>query len=192
MHYQRVLTSGDAGPAGSSRTQYGLMRGEACSVEGCTAPARAKFMCLRHYDRLRHTGAVDTPLRRRVLPPEVKTYTPGERHRFYKYGLTPEAFDEMLASQGGRCYICGTDKPNGKGWSVDHCHETNVVRFIACNPCNAAFGLIHEDPDIAKRMWEVAVESQARKGAEVRVADLVEWAISAHRDLVEDELRKDS
>ena len=73
---------------------------------------------------------------------------------------TLPAFAEMLARQGGRCYICRTDAPNGKGWSVDHCHETNAVRFIACNPCNAALGLIKEDPAIAKRLYEVALEVQ--------------------------------
>lgn len=57
----------------------------------------------------------------------------------------------LLAKQGGCCYICGTADPVGLGWSVDHCHDTNAVRFIACNPCNAALGMIREDPVIAWR-----------------------------------------
>jgi hypothetical protein len=185
MHYQRVLATGEAGPVESHKPTYGAMKGLKCSVDGCEDPATLKLMCRFHYDRVRLSGSVGPAHRlRNERPPEARNYTPGELHRYYKYGLTPEAFAEMLANQGGRCYICRTDAPNGKGWSVDHCHETNAVRFIACNPCNAAFGLIKEDPDVAKRMWEVAVESRARKGAEVRLTDLVEWAVSAHGDLV--------
>lgn len=187
MHYQRIRDKGEPGPAGRLNVQ---MRGSGCTVDECKSPARAAGMCMFHYDRLRH-GAKDLAApKRRALPPEMRGYTPGQRHRFYKYGLTDEAFIAMLASQGGRCYICRTDTPNGKGWSVDHCHETNAVRFIACNPCNAALGLIREDPDVAKWLWEVAIECQARKGAELRVADLVEWAASAHPDLVRAELEK--
>ncbi len=191
MHYQRVLTFGDPGVAESLRPRYGDMRGQECSVEGCTSEAKLKKMCRFHYDRVRLTGETGLAERKyRQLPEEMQHYTPGQRHRFYKYGLTDEAFLAMLASQDGRCYICRTDSPNGKGWSVDHCHETNAVRFIACNPCNTALGLIREDPDVAKRLWEVAIECQARKGAELRVADLVEWAVSAHPDLVRAELEK--
>jgi hypothetical protein len=167
------------------------MRGLQCSVDGCEEPAVLKVMCRFHYDRVRLSGSTGPAHRlRNQRPAEARDYTPGELHRYYKYGLTPEAFAALLASQDGRCYICRTDTPNGKGWSVDHCHETNVVRFIACNPCNAALGLIREDPDVAKRLWEVAIECQARKGAELRVADLVEWAVSAHPDLVRAELEK--
>jgi hypothetical protein len=161
MHYQRVLTFGDPGPVGSPKVMYRAMHGKTCEVEGCDGPARAKMMCMFHYDRLRHSGSVgvDKP-KRRALPAEMRDYTPGERHRWYKYGLSREAFNEMLVRQGGCCYICRTDTPNGKGWSVDHCHETDTVRFIACNPCNAALGMIREDPAIAKRLYEVALECQ--------------------------------
>jgi hypothetical protein len=190
MHYQRIRDKGEPGPA-EKLTTWGESRGKACSVEGCPNPVRASGWCEMHYKRNQIKGDPGgaEPLRR-ILPEEMQHYTPGQRHRFYKYGLTDEAFNAMLASQDGRCYICRTDSPNGKGWSVDHCHETNAVRFIACNPCNAALGLIREDPDVAKRLWEVAIECQARKGAELRVADLVEWAVSAHPDFVQAELEK--
>lgn len=188
MHYQRLMATGEVGPA-KKLTTWGENKGKTCSVDGCETAVRANGMCAFHNDRVRFTGEAGPVGRKyRQLPPEMQHYTPGQRHRFYKYGLTDEAFNEMLAGQGGRCYICRTDEPNGKGWSVDHCHETNTVRFIACNPCNAALGLIREDPDIAKRLWEVAIECQARRGAEVRLTDLVEWAISAHGDLVREKL----
>jgi len=160
MHYNRLRTSGSVGPAGKLNA-WGEVMGSPCSVEGCSDEAKLKGWCRFHYNRVRFTGEVGpaAPLRRR-LPPEVRAYTPGEKHRFYKYGLTPADFERILASQKHRCYVCGTKKPAGKGWSVDHCHVTKAVRFISCNPCNAALGLIKEDPKIARRLYEVALECQ--------------------------------
>ena len=159
MHYQRVKTTGEAGPAGKLSR-----KGECaptCTVDGCGRQTRANDLCDMHNQRVRQHGEVGpAELLRRQLPPEMRKYTPGQRHRFYKYGLTDEAFQAMLDGQKNRCYICGTDAPGGKGWSVDHCHETKAVRFIACNPCNAALGLIREDPRIARRLYEVALECQ--------------------------------
>lgn len=64
-------------------------------------------------------------------------------HLKRKYGLTLEAFDALLASQGGGCGICG--RPDAD--NVDHDHETGAVRGILCFPCNVAIGLFHESED---------------------------------------------
>ena len=66
-------------------------------------------------------------------------------HLKRNYGLTLEAFDALLASQGGGCAICGrTDADN-----VDHDHATGRVRGILCFPCNVAIGLLHDDEERA-------------------------------------------
>ena len=158
MHYQRVRATGSPGPVERLIARYD---GATCAVEGCEEVAKLKGWCKFHRGRVRFTGEPGqaAPLKRR-LPPEVRAYTPGEKHRFYKYGLTPAEFERILAGQKHRCYVCGTKKPAGKGWSVDHCHVTKAVRFISCNPCNAALGLIKEDPKIARRLYEVALECQ--------------------------------
>jgi hypothetical protein len=67
-------------------------------------------------------------------------------HLKRNYGLTLEAFDALLAAQGGGCAICGrTDADN-----VDHHHETGRVRGILCFPCNVAVGLLHDNADRAR------------------------------------------
>ena len=75
-----------------------------------------------------------------------------ERNRQLKknFGLTPEQFDSMVETQGGRCAICGTDEPGGKKtrFSIDHDHETGKVRGLLCNNCNVGIGRLKEDPFI--------------------------------------------
>jgi hypothetical protein len=66
-------------------------------------------------------------------------------HSKRKYGLTLEQFDEMLASQGRGCAICG----NPDADNVDHDHETGRVRGILCWDCNIALGKFADDEDRA-------------------------------------------
>lgn len=76
------------------------------------------------------------------------------------YGLTPEAFAELLESQGGCCAICRTPEPSGRGyWHVDHDHSCcsgeescgECVRGLLCSRCNQAIGLLGDDPDVIIR-----------------------------------------
>lgn len=57
-------------------------------------------------------------------------------------------FDRMLAEQGGRCAICGTEEPGSRQWNVDHCHETGRVRGLLCTACNTGIGHLRDDPGI--------------------------------------------
>lgn len=67
--------------------------------------------------------------------------------RQYLYGLTPDQYDELLASQEGRCAICRTETPGGKGgWHVDHDHATGKVRGLLCDNCNNGLGRFADDP----------------------------------------------
>jgi hypothetical protein len=64
------------------------------------------------------------------------------------YGLTLEQYEAMVAAQGGRCAICGTDHPGSsriKYWSVDHDHETDAVRGLLCHGCNTGLGAFGDD-----------------------------------------------
>jgi hypothetical protein len=91
--------------------------------------------------------------------------TPNERRRvarLWKFGLTPEAFDALLAAQGGRCAICGTDDPKRGNrvstWTVDHDHGCcpgkkscgRCVRGLLCSPCNRGIGILGDDPIVAE------------------------------------------
>lgn len=57
------------------------------------------------------------------------------------YGMTLDDYENMKASQGGKCAICQRDKPGGRGdFHVDHDHGTGAVRGLLCVKCNMALG----------------------------------------------------
>ena len=51
------------------------------------------------------------------------------------YGITPEEYDRLFDTQGGKCAICG-ELP--RRLVVDHNHETGKVRGLLCFKCNNA------------------------------------------------------
>jgi hypothetical protein len=65
------------------------------------------------------------------------------------HGLTPEDFEAMMIAQEGRCAICGSEDPkhwSGK-FSIDHDHQTMVVRGLLCSECNRGMGHFGDDAD---------------------------------------------
>jgi hypothetical protein len=66
-----------------------------------------------------------------------------------KYGMTQDDYERLLAAQGGKCALCGTDQIGRYGknakwksghWQVDHCHRTGRVRGLLCHQCNVRIG----------------------------------------------------
>ena len=73
-----------------------------------------------------------------------------EYQRAHRYGLAREERQALLDSQGGRCAVCGTDKPTRRGWFLDHDHGFALTdrrghRGIVCMPCNSILGLAKDD-----------------------------------------------
>src|SRR5262249_29852326 len=67
------------------------------------------------------------------------------------YGITPEKYDELLASQAGLCAICGgpgrtTQRSQRFPLQVDHDHETGRIRGLLCHRCNTILGNAGDDP----------------------------------------------
>lgn len=76
-----------------------------------------------------------------------------------KYGLTEESYLALLATQLGKCAICGSSDPGKSGrraghpaalrapvFHVDHDHVTGKVRGLLCQGCNVGIGLLRDDP----------------------------------------------
>lgn len=68
------------------------------------------------------------------------------------FGLTVQQYDEMLVEQGGRCALCGSDFPGGRGrFVVDHCHDTGKIRGLLCNLCNVGLGALRDSPQLLQK-----------------------------------------
>lgn len=61
-----------------------------------------------------------------------------------KFGLSPQAYFDMLTRQDGRCAIC---KDLMDDVCVDHCHKTSAVRGLLCRKCNVGIGMLGDDAD---------------------------------------------
>lgn len=74
-----------------------------------------------------------------------------------QYGLSAETYEIMWNVQGGRCVAC--DQPETRchksgtpySLSVDHDHETGLVRGLLCHGCNVGIGYLRHDPETLER-----------------------------------------
>lgn len=83
------------------------------------------------------------------------------------YGITAERYAEILAYQGGACFICQRAKGIRKALSIDHDHAQAVldghdpdkgcpecVRGLLCQSCNKMLGHARDDPAMFERAAE--------------------------------------
>jgi hypothetical protein len=65
------------------------------------------------------------------------------------YGLTMEAYQQMLNSTGGTCFICHQlFKFEHREPHVDHDHNTGKVRGLLCKKCNTSLGGFNDSIDV--------------------------------------------
>ena len=80
--------------------------------------------------------------------------------RKHAYGLEMGGYDRMLTEQAGKCKICQTTDPKGKGsFHVDHCHSTGVIRGLLCHHCNLGLGHFQNSPTLLHAAISYLAES---------------------------------
>jgi hypothetical protein len=129
-----------------------------CKLDGCAKLRESSGeWCDMHYRRHRTRGEVGSADRERAPFGEATWHDPDvsrAKKLRVQYGLTVEAYDEMLRRQGGGCAFCKRAEPgwsrarSKRGLTVDHDHETGHVRGLLCNPCNRGIGLLGDDPAV--------------------------------------------
>jgi hypothetical protein len=92
-------------------------------------------------------------------------------HLKTKYGMTLERYDELLASQGGGCAICGKP-PGDTALHVDHCHQTGRVRGLLCFSCNAGLGQFRHDPQLLEAAMTYAAAHWRIEGLKAEAAPM--------------------
>lgn len=80
------------------------------------------------------------------LPLSVPKRDHAAEHLRRTYNLTDADYNRMLASQEGRCAICGEYRK----LAVDHCHATDKVRGLLCNACNSILGFANDNQETLK------------------------------------------
>ncbi len=112
-------------------------------ADPATAKARVKRWQQANPERL------NAYRRQRRLEPEVKRR---ERagHLKRKYGITLQAYDSMLADQGGGCAICHRQPASDISLHVDHDHITGQIRGLLCFTCNNALGDFEDDASLLR------------------------------------------
>jgi hypothetical protein len=94
----------------------------------------------------------------RFCSPRCRSNFNARKSNIRKMGIQPEAFDAMLAAQGGTCAVTGCDKSaneNGRRLHIDHDHDCcpgrwscgECVRGLLCDRHNLILGLIDDDID---------------------------------------------
>jgi hypothetical protein len=80
------------------------------------------------------------------------------RHKYLitTYNITLADERELLNRQLGVCAICGKGEEKTRGHSkrslsIDHNHQTNVVRGLLCGSCNEGLGYFCDDPRLLER-----------------------------------------
>lgn len=75
-----------------------------------------------------------------------------QRRRHREYGLSPEDQEGLLQQQDYKCAICGRTDSGipGKGFALDHNHQTGRPRGFLCVQCNVAIGMLGESPDLVE------------------------------------------
>jgi hypothetical protein len=106
-------------------------------------PCSAAYARERYAKNPERARAIQRAYATRVRTPEQTR----ARHLWNKYRLRVSEYDALLAAQDGRCAICCTDEPGGRGdWHVDHCHESKKIRGLLCTGCNLGLGHFRDDP----------------------------------------------
>jgi hypothetical protein len=85
--------------------------------------------------------------RRRAEAPANRRIASWKWHIRKTLGATAEQYEQMYTAQSGKCAICGTADPGGKRarFSIDHCHDTGVIRGLLCVSCNSGLGYFKDD-----------------------------------------------
>lgn len=78
-----------------------------------------------------------------------------------RYGIDSIEYNRLLNEQNGLCKICNKPEASlevrtGKVrlLSVDHCHDTSLIRGLLCMKCNQGIGSLKNSPELCIKAAE--------------------------------------
>lgn len=84
----------------------------------------------------------------------------------YRYGMTVEQEQALLAAQGNVCAVCRQpfqSEPRSRRLAVDHDHDTGEVRGLLHVTCNSGLGMLRHSPEVLARAIEYLSQPPARE-----------------------------
>lgn len=132
-------------------------------------PHEARGLCGACYQAYRHrqNPKRNAQLKREWIKrnPEKRRLQTRKGNLKWKFGITIEQYEAMLAGQDGLCALCHQhERTKAKRLAVDHCHATGLVRELLCGPCNVVLGYI-ENPEWFGRAQAYLQKHRARGAA---------------------------
>ena len=81
-------------------------------------------------------------------------------HLKRRYNITPQEYENKLASQDYKCAVCGKDAVDNKRGGkldplhIDHCHKTGKLRDLLCHQCNSGLGQFKDNIEILQKAMD--------------------------------------
>ena len=98
--------------------------------------------------QVKHSN-LKNPNRRRISSNRYQKNNPlkvKEAHLKYNYGISLDKYNQLFIAENGNCAICNKNQSNfKKALSVDHCHDSGLVRGLLCSKCNFFIGQANEN-----------------------------------------------
>lgn len=136
---------------------------ERCKLASCKRRAKTSAgYCLVHDPERQREY-------RKVNPGQFKGYCLKR-----DYGISLEAYTEMLVKQSGCCAICGaangSERSNNNGrkvLAVDHNSRIGAIRGLLCSRCNVGIGNFQENSEWLRKAADY-LEAHTKKLAELK------------------------
>jgi|SRR5579863_1485894 len=116
----------------------------------------ARGMCINCYDNHSHKKNYKGEARERKAKRNGQWYRANRdliNAKFIakKRGISLEKYYEIRDRQSNLCAICGQPPRENERLFLDHCHETDQVREMLCNTCNAGIGQFYDNPELLEK-----------------------------------------
>jgi hypothetical protein len=97
-----------------------------------------------------------------------------EKKALYQRNATAKERAELEALAGRprptMCEVCGRPNKSGRALHFDHCHQRGHFRGWLCNGCNAALGLVNDDPAILRKLIVYLERTKDGTGAQLTLS----------------------
>lgn len=114
--------------------------------------AVGKKWCLENPDKVKEINNKNKVKRKEYYSqPDVKLkYRKAWVER--TFNIPYSEYERMYDEQGGVCAVCKQPETSVKNehLSIDHCHDTGIVRGLLCNNCNRGIGLLKDSYEVLK------------------------------------------